>query len=160
MILLGPYDGSYTWFEACIYRFAANDSYTKNSEQAKTKNIGGMIWESQDDLLRASVTQVPNAMNGERTWLVQRNVRASSDVRQHIVTWTDTSASESEIGSDDDGDSDAGRGGGAGFVRSLVAGDRIALKARALVKFYDSHRCHLKLTFSVVSRLGESCVQR
>jgi hypothetical protein len=97
-----------------------------------------MIWESQDELQAAGVTQVPNPANTEleRTWLIQKNVRASSEVRHHTITWTsvDTGNGVGEVpDSDSSEDTDTGCGRGLEFVRSLVAGDRIAIVARALV---------------------------
>jgi hypothetical protein len=124
MSLPGLYGGSYTWFEASIYR-----SLVDVSEEAKAGVVGGMVWESKDGLASAGVTQVPNPLNGKHTWLLQRNVRASQNVRQHTIIWTDID----ERGEVED-DIDTGRGQGAGFVRSLIAGDRIAIMARALVK--------------------------
>jgi len=91
-----------------------------------------MLWESQEsqDRLRAAGgTQVVNPTNGKRTWLVQRNVRASSEVREHTIMWTNT---DMEPQSEEDGET--GRGWGTGFVRSLVGGDRIVLLIRALVR--------------------------
>jgi hypothetical protein len=129
MCLSGLYSGSYTWFEACIYRLSADGSYMEDSEEA----IARVEWESQDDLLQAGITQVTAPVSGERAWLIQRNARASQELRQHTVTWTDTDATVSETESDDD----TGRGQGARFIRSLVAGDRIAVHIRALVKKFS-----------------------
>ena len=122
----GPYQGSYTWFEACIYRSVAD--YPGVSEEAKARVTGGMVWKSQDELESAGVTQVANPLNGKQTWLIQRNVRASSDIAQHTITWIAIDAC-----GDGEEDFNMGCGRGAGFVRSLIAGDRVAIMARALV---------------------------
>lgn len=132
--LSGPYQGSYTWFEASIYRFATDDSCPDDSEQAKARVTDGMVWESQDELRAAGVAQVTSPVNGKHTWLIQRNARASSEVRQHTITWTDSDVGDvSETGSNGEEDFSTGSGRGAGFIHSLVTGDRIAIKARALV---------------------------
>ena len=128
MSLLGLYHGSYTWFEACIYRSVVD---VEVSEEAKARVTGGMVWESEskDDLASAGLIQVTNPLNDKHSWLLQRNARASLNTRQHTIIWTDID----ECGEVED-DIDTGRGLGAGFVRSLIAGDRIAIMARALVK--------------------------
>lgn len=97
-----------------------------------------MMWVTRDELQGGGfVTQVKSAINGKQTWLIQRNVRASSEVRHHRIIWEDTDV-ETSSGGDEDPDTGCGRG--TGFVRSLSGGDRIALIVRALVIFFD-YRC-------------------
>lgn len=79
----------------------------------------------------ATQGEVENPITGKSRWLVQRNVCASSQPRYHEVVWTD------EEGEDDE--SQPGRGGGRDFVRSLLVGDRVAVFARALVRFFDNN---------------------
>lgn len=132
--LTGPYHGSYTWFEAGIYRFAESDcaDNLEDFRDARAELTSGMRWESEDVLRAAGAIQVSNPINNKRTWFIQRNVRASPEVRQHTVTWKSD-------GGHVDTERELEEGRGIGFVRSLVTGDRIVVMARALYPGWANH---------------------
>ncbi len=93
-----------------------------------------------------------------RRWVAQRNVVASSHIRDHEVIWSDLSSAEG--GSEPEYDETHGSGRGLGFVKTLQAGDRIALVARALVSPISHFLFPTLLLIHTVSGLGKSRPQR
>lgn len=123
----GPYEGSWTWFEAAIYRPMDGETYQSSSaiHLPHTEEI------TEADMFAARLIQVE-----KKVWQIQRNQRASSTVRDHEVIWMGEGM---QVDYDDHGD---GRGRGEGFLRSLLAGDRISVLARARVTPFICHRIH------------------
>lgn len=124
LLIVDPYDGSWTWFEAEIYRSC--QSRRQYMRQRFEADLMMQPTKTNDELQAHGLTRVAS-----KTWLVQRNYRASPSIRKHEVIWTD----DDEAVQEDpvtDGDS-VGSGDGQGFSTSLSPGDKIALIARAKV---------------------------
>ena len=127
-ILLEPYAGSHTWFEAVIVRDCIHEHAASGSNCAEP--------DSEIELIQRTAAKVVTDKNLD-TWLIQRNERASSDFKLHTISWT----KEEEADVDEEVlMCETGRGLGRGFVRSLNMNDRISILARAQVSLclFDS----------------------
>ncbi|TFK60617.1 hypothetical protein BDN72DRAFT_828816 [Pluteus cervinus] len=105
-----PYDGSYTWFEAVIYRPDVSETPDPRAEMALPGAFTGQGTRGDDKLVNSE-------------WVIQRNKRADVEYRRHEVVWTKESNFE--------WDGSVGCGTGKGFVESLKFGDKIGIIARA-----------------------------
>ncbi|THV02254.1 hypothetical protein K435DRAFT_963274 [Dendrothele bispora CBS 962.96] len=123
----GTYDGSWTWFETVILPPPAQ--------------FGHPSW--YRDLLDGWPRLPPNVLQmlfgqdgQDRRWHIQSNVTASRKLREHTVTWT---IDEENYG-DQRYDQFKGRiNCGHEVVRSLEAGDRLIIVARALFPGWVNH---------------------
>jgi hypothetical protein len=104
---VGPYAGSWTWFDAEIWRplptINANSLKVGSSISSSAQIEPMMVSPSSETLEAAGYLRVhPPSKPGcsvednASAWLVQRNKRADNTARRHIVVWTDTN----EIGYD------------------------------------------------------------
>ncbi|KAF9473595.1 hypothetical protein BDN70DRAFT_997565 [Pholiota conissans] len=153
--LPGPYDGSYTWFEAVIVRdfvtghLDVDDTFALIEDMLERRNSNEMqvvqspgvyVWTKMYQMasrfswiglgnpstLSISLVTVRNSNTDSDVWEIQRNLRASSEWQSHRVVWRrDVDMAEKR-------DYLAkGSSMGADFVNSLRPGDRIAVLARA-----------------------------
>ena len=157
-----PYAGSWTWFDAEIWRpvLTVNDSQLGvGSSIASPTLVKPMMYSPTDEsLLTAGYVRVtPPAeadARSEKAWVIQRNLRASDTIQRHTVTWynggliahdcqehtgTDfllSIPSLPRILSETQEDISVlyGCGNGLGFINTLQPGDRIAVIARAKVQ--------------------------
>uniref|UniRef100_A0A8H7XQ38 Uncharacterized protein n=1 Tax=Psilocybe cubensis TaxID=181762 RepID=A0A8H7XQ38_PSICU len=117
------YDGSWTWFQAVVGRDF--DDYTVTTQ-------------TQPDKVDLRIERALQPNNGTQatqdiivdTWDIQRNYRASPELRTHRVVW---SAKDEPDLTDHDRQFDPLTGAyrGAGFVQSLRPGDLIGIVMRA-----------------------------
>ncbi|KAJ7167879.1 hypothetical protein C8R46DRAFT_1191886 [Mycena filopes] len=116
----GTYRQSYTWFEAAILRRPPAASVDSDSSIAHAPDADtGMEYDPAFE-----VAKDDDAEGSPSTrWLVQRNVVAAGNFRQHSVAWPAPAPPAP---------ADSGAGAGAGFVERLDAGDVIAVVARAI----------------------------
>ncbi|KAJ7648812.1 hypothetical protein DFH06DRAFT_1050129 [Mycena polygramma] len=115
--LQGTYAG-HSWFEASIMRpgRAPNaDTWITLAEDGPVKLDPKIQYDPMLEVPRSSP-------NNKTRWMVQRNLCAHREFREHVVTWGSRTVAR---------ESDTGAGDGAGFVTQLRAGDRIAVIARA-----------------------------
>ncbi|TFK60616.1 hypothetical protein BDN72DRAFT_904817 [Pluteus cervinus] len=106
--LVGPYDGSFTWFEAVIYRPDEN---------------GGPIIEKIPPGAFINNEGISGKYKPVGSWVIQRNMRADGEYREYEIVWTKESNFE--------WDGTVGCGTGKGFVEALEPGDKIGIIARA-----------------------------
>ncbi|TFK32369.1 hypothetical protein BDQ12DRAFT_638797, partial [Crucibulum laeve] len=131
--LAGPYQGSWTWFEAAIYRHFDEGTMPGSEQQVADVEKDMRVAPLQSELDDAGVMLVPNTRFNSDVWQIQRNVRASNTPRNHEVVWGDDERDNEHI----EGfayrevDDETGRGKGAGFINALLPGDRIAIIVRA-----------------------------
>ncbi|KAF8992154.1 hypothetical protein BDQ17DRAFT_1254219 [Cyathus striatus] len=137
--LTGLYSGSWTWFEACIYRRLPGDVSEDLRADIERNNI---MAPKKEDLQAARIERVTDHASGSDIWNVQRNVRASSTVKLHRVRWTTDEESNTEeflTSMDIDYSTKSGAGAGKGFVSSLRAGRQIAIISRARFPRWVNH---------------------
>ncbi|KAJ6606884.1 hypothetical protein B0H10DRAFT_2070560 [Mycena sp. CBHHK59/15] len=116
------YNGSWTWFEAAIFR--PTQPGAAQSERVWLRHALEGPVEFPRIGYRSGI-EVKNLVDGESHWQVQRNVTASNLLKEHTVVWVaDDLAAEPELVNNGSGD-------GAGFVNLLSPGDSIAVIARA-----------------------------
>lgn len=135
--LSGPYDGSYTWFEALIVRDHISQHAAPVTGGGSNDNEG--IYDAldlrrkdeKDHDCQIITVKNPNDENSD-VWNIQRNKRGSNEYRSHTVIWTE----DDEGGEESILIKETGRGLGRGFVRSLKMGDRIAVMVRAKVSLF------------------------
>lgn len=92
-----PYAGSWTWFDAEIWRPRQNVEHSSlevGSSISSTTQIKPMMESPTDEMLSAAgytrVKPPPTAdVLSENAWLIQRNLRASSTIQRHTVIWSD-----------------------------------------------------------------------
>lgn len=153
---IGPYEGSYTWFEAVIVRSfqdedGNNENYDADLQEMlehrehytaartgpifwRTKGIPpksflfGLIGSTPGRILKLGTVMDPNSHSD--AWPVRRNQRAQVAEQVYSTVWSQHV--------DPNLDEEAyfqytGGSLGAGFVEQLQPGDRIALLARARV---------------------------
>lgn len=156
-VLLGTYHSSWTWFEASILRPVPFPSESGSDSDASgymdprwltrtgvfLQKIAGrpLDWslsENDSDSVGKGLTVVE--VDGRKRWHIQRNVHVSSELKDHEVVWTDRDDDPAEDDTEEDGET--GKGKGWGFVRTLRAGDRIAVLARALVSPFGRFHRH------------------
>ncbi|KAF9001542.1 hypothetical protein BDQ17DRAFT_1426501 [Cyathus striatus] len=121
--LPGSYEGSWTWFEACIYRCLPSDARADLFTGLEKHNIPPPT----DKVLQGvGIERVPRPSHEGLSgiwWHVQSNISESNQVKMHKILWTD------KFDEDDKTEiiNETGAGRGVGFVNSLKGGDRIAL---------------------------------
>jgi hypothetical protein len=154
---LGPYDGSYTWFESVIVRGFENEYDNLNDTEqiedilemrgymppaAQLDNVYTWVkryepspwffgWFGGKELVQLlTLKTVKNPNKNSDTWDIQRNRRAFHERQTHVVVWT----KEVDKEVDEKATYEAtGSSLGIDFVKSLRPGDRIAVLARAQV---------------------------
>ncbi|KAJ7718277.1 hypothetical protein B0H16DRAFT_1797742 [Mycena metata] len=134
----GTYNG-WTWFEAAILRRtqvvpsipALDEWMALASEEPINMDV-----EAEYD----PAAEVKDA-KGSARWMIQKNLRASDEFRQHTVTW------EVPVGSASSA-TDTGAGDGAGFIERLTPGDCIAVVVRALYPGWCNHVQRVKVVVS------------
>ncbi|KAH8827046.1 hypothetical protein DL96DRAFT_1439229, partial [Flagelloscypha sp. PMI_526] len=122
----GTYNGSYSWFDASIYRpCKANEGATWLDDVM----INGPV-DMLGDILPSDGLNVPYMPLTKDRWLLQRNVCADHQDKTHVILWSrgrdDVPSPPGEM------DLDNGCGDGLGFAGSLKDGDRIAVFSRAM----------------------------
>ncbi|THV05167.1 hypothetical protein K435DRAFT_961545 [Dendrothele bispora CBS 962.96] len=131
----GTYNGSSTWFEAVILRPASelgHPSWYQNVLTGPTSLLG------PDALQTLSSSSLQDNDDQPRRWHIQSNVTASGKFRDHVVTWRTTDEANPE--EEQLYDRAKGRmGRGHELVRSLRAGDRLAIIAKALLPGWVNH---------------------
>ena len=171
----GPYENSYTWFEAFIVRSYRDAS---GKDTANTKEIKAILEERDAHprvvpgglLLREKVF---NGSNPARTmilgtvanprahagasdvWDVQRNRRADSQEQTHEVVWV-PQAEPSSSKEEAKYFMETGSRMGVGFVDALQPGDRVAVLARAQVSRV-LHNWLVFLNNFLVPWMGKPC---
>ncbi|EDR00465.1 uncharacterized protein LACBIDRAFT_313370 [Laccaria bicolor S238N-H82] len=129
--LVGNYEGSWTWFEAAIWR-GEEQPFLVHRPESSNLSVPAT---HQDDL----------NPDTSKVWHLQSNIRASAKEAFHEVVWTDvedwTVNSWGETGSGD----------GRGFVRLLQPGDKIAVIARARYPGWVNHvrRVEVEIFYSL-----------
>jgi len=108
----GTYEAVYSWFEASIIRNAQIPPMDIMNAVVLNELSSGEVKNIADDAV-------------EQRWLLQKNVHVSSIRQTHDVVWyhgdvIDEASARAR-----------GCGSGKGFVEALVAGDRVAVLARA-----------------------------
>ncbi|EAU86681.1 hypothetical protein CC1G_07339 [Coprinopsis cinerea okayama7 len=134
--LTGLYEGSYTWFEAAIFRNLEGNDDSDPDEIARSVQS---LENRGSDFSRPF--QVSNPDTGKKVWLLQKNVRASHDEVMHEIVWDgkDVPREADGLTSEEEATSEKGSGLGYGFVRQLQAGDHIAIFARAQYPGWTNH---------------------
>lgn len=127
--LVGNYEGSWTWFEAAIWRCEEQPFLVQRPEFSSLS----VPATHQDDLY-------PDT---SKVWHLQSNIRASAKEALHEVVWTDVD--------DWKVNSETGSGDGRGFVRLLQPGDKIAVIARARYPGWVNHvgRVEVEIFYSL-----------
>ena len=92
-------------------------------------------FELRDNSIFQERNLVEVAAHGTKRWVVQRNLVASSTVREYRVVWKDDDCETLE-----GKELLEGCGCGTGFLDALRPGDRIAVVARAKVRDQLPHR--------------------
>ncbi|KAF6760630.1 hypothetical protein DFP72DRAFT_76792 [Ephemerocybe angulata] len=138
----GTYPGSWTWFEAAIFR--GLDAFIEDADRTARRVKGSeMPPRSPSDSSETQppiegAVQIEHPCNGSNLWMLQRNRRANRGEAQHEITWTSIDDVETKEDTDEALDR-SGSGGGYGFVCSLQPGDRIAVYARAQYPGWVNH---------------------
>ncbi|KAI5837488.1 hypothetical protein DFP73DRAFT_568245 [Morchella snyderi] len=133
---LGPelYEGSFTWFEAFLERPVTIAAATGARPLTNPINIKGreVLSARQFELGWRTVPISKGNTGGtcERSH-IQCNVRSSSEARQHTVVWSWDDRPGSQLA--------GGSGYGGDFVRSMKAGDRVSVVARAMFPGWANH---------------------
>ncbi|KAE9392943.1 hypothetical protein BT96DRAFT_829998, partial [Gymnopus androsaceus JB14] len=125
----GTYNGSWSWFEAVIFRASASPFWLDlTSDPTSPFNLGAKF--NSSDLKELFPEPDPNG------WHIQSNVVASKEPRWHSVTWTEFEDEEAHR----DPTSSKGREGiGHELVRLLEPGDRVMLIAKARFRGWSNH---------------------
>lgn len=174
----GPYAGSWTWFDAEIWRpvDSGNDqnglqlvgSPTTSAAQIKPM----MASPTEEMLVAAGYHRVdpPSVadVQSDYAWLVQRNLRAVETPQSYTVAWSDenlvyrnaqpyqtTGLPRLVEGATEVSIADVyGCGNGVGFVRALQPGDRVVVIARAKVSHLFSQAVDTLLSSTYSTRAG------
>ncbi|TFK26545.1 hypothetical protein FA15DRAFT_588119 [Coprinopsis marcescibilis] len=124
-----PYDGSWTWFEAAIFRGLGKIGEEENPEEIAEKvlrNDSNVTDKTEDAPFQVRYPQCDPNESG--AWPLQKNLRASVVHTTHEVTWryddSLTGRAESSVGKLN---GLTGSGRGEGFISKLQGGDRIAV---------------------------------
>jgi hypothetical protein len=134
----GTYNGSWSWFEALIYRASASPCWLDLT--VNPLNLGANF--SSSDLKELFPEPEPNG------WHIQSNVVASNESRFHSVSWTEFEEDATTI----DSTSLKGREGlSHELVRSLEPGDRIMLMAKAKFPGWENrvYQASIEIFYSV-----------
>ncbi|KAJ3877408.1 hypothetical protein F5879DRAFT_978334 [Lentinula edodes] len=122
----GTYKGSWSWFEAIIFRASVSPCWLDlNSDPF---NLGATF--NAQDIKELFPEPNPNG------WLIQSNIVASNESLSHSVTWTEFEDEEAHV----DPTSLKGREGlGHELIRSLEPGDKIMLMAKSKFPGWANH---------------------
>ncbi|KAJ3799857.1 hypothetical protein GGU11DRAFT_754834 [Lentinula aff. detonsa] len=134
----GTYNGSWSWFEAIIYRASASPCWLDLT--SGPFNLGATFTAS--DIKELFPNPNPNG------WHIQSNVVASRESRVHSITWTEYEDPEVHV----DPKSLKGREGlGHELVRSLEPDDRVMLIAKSKFRGWTNHtyRGSIEIFYSV-----------
>ncbi|TFK66479.1 hypothetical protein BDN72DRAFT_146317 [Pluteus cervinus] len=104
---VGPYDGSFTWFGAVVFR-------PDETGGPVVEGIPRWPFENREALGKYKPVD---------SWVIQRNKRADHKYRRHEIVWTQ--------GCNFEWDGTVGGGTGEGFVDALRPGDKITIVAHA-----------------------------
>jgi len=132
---------SWTWFEAAIvrdFKFTAEDGGGGIDEDVVVGSIGEAINGRRRNHPSGELTLARNpTFPKDDAWKIQLNVRASRSYHAHQVSWKNAH-STSRNATDDEQKSlaQSGTGLGIGFIKSLKRDDRIAVIARAWVRYH------------------------
>ncbi|KAJ3827099.1 hypothetical protein F5880DRAFT_1609615 [Lentinula raphanica] len=122
----GTYNGSWSWFEAIIYRPSASPCWLDLT--SGPFNLGATFTAS--DIHELFPVPDPNR------WFIQSNLVASRQSRVHSVTWREFEDEKAHV----DPTSLRGREGlGHELVRSLEPGDRVLLLAKSKFPGWVNH---------------------
>ncbi|KAG8414755.1 hypothetical protein J3459_014080 [Metarhizium acridum] len=157
----GTYKASWTWFEAGLEKFDAAQTSdaqsTRNVPQETPKSDSSALPVRALRAVYPHIERLPKSddenkeneddnesqpeakykyvhpLEGQPEWEIQRNLRATGDWQEHVVTWSylDDIKADSDAGKALE---DQGRGratGDGSFVRSLVLGDVITIWGKA-----------------------------
>ncbi|KAF8466732.1 hypothetical protein BDZ91DRAFT_657652 [Kalaharituber pfeilii] len=120
---LGEYAASWTWFEACILR--PSSATTSTSQSVKSSDRWRYLTTPTTGGLENPAFKVRVGDIDVSRWVVQRNARANSEEREHVVEWRKGARERPGWPAD-------GKGSGEGFVEALKEGDRVVLIGRAM----------------------------
>ncbi|KIK52057.1 hypothetical protein GYMLUDRAFT_50129 [Collybiopsis luxurians FD-317 M1] len=124
----GTYNGSWSWFEAIIFRASASPCWL--DLDSDPFNLGSSF--NANDIKELFPEPIPNG------WHIQSNVVASDTPRFHSVSWTEFPEESEDIHVDPT--SQKGREGlGHELVQSLEPGDRVMLIAKAKFPNWENH---------------------
>jgi hypothetical protein len=153
----GTYRGAQSWFEATIFREDEEFQGQTRREPLEGLLLSGV--ESEVPRYQMSNTAPlffvgsnPEQMmrivkrngygcrpNGDKlTWMLQRNLVASTRAVEHTVEWT---LNDDIIDPSEEESPETGAGFGRGFVAALEKGDRIGIWARAMVRHHQTITC-------------------
>ena len=139
----GNYHNSHTWFEASILRPVSipSDPAIEDVHSDGKMRLCPIPPTSHQWFLQKEHQFIPTPDGRGIVWHVHNNVTAQEDPSERRVKWR--AGERLELGEDKES-MRIGMGDGEGFVQSLRSGDRVALWARAEVRF----RAHFA-TYSV-----------
>ncbi|KAF5385675.1 hypothetical protein D9757_005512 [Collybiopsis confluens] len=134
----GTYNGSWSWFEAMIFRPSASPCWLEFDSDPF--NLSADF--NANDVKELFPEPKPNG------WHVQSNIVASDTPRIHCVSWTEFAADDIHV----DPTSQKGREGlGHELVRTLLPGDKVMLIAKAKFLGWKNHvfSASMELFYSV-----------
>lgn len=131
---LGPYDASWTWFEAGLEVLEKDDAAGDTAEPGQDFKLNDAALRSVSPTLTEGETPTFNfPLAPAPGWLIQKNKRADPKSRSHEIVWSynDYTDEDSEAAVHLKA---AGRGGATKngeFIRHLAVGDIVTLWAKA-----------------------------
>jgi hypothetical protein len=153
----GTYRGSFSWFEATIFREDEEFQGQTRREPLEGLLLSGLgsevpryqmsntaplffVGRSPEQMMRVVKRNGYECRpNGDKlTWMLQRNIVANPRAVEHIIEWN---LNDGTVESSEEESEETGTGTGRGFVASLQKGDRIGIWARAMVRHHQTITC-------------------
>lgn len=139
----GTFNGSWTWFDAGLERFAAETGASDTSLQKNpniTVNMLRPVW-PKPIADGSDSTRYNHELHAAPDHKIQSNRTASRQTQEHVVEWRYNDDVDPEMSAADELN-DAGRGRATGngeFVRSLRLGDVVTVWGRARFGGWQNH---------------------